>query len=80
VIEKVKRVSGVTVYLSGNEWLLDAGRDQLAEDVAYMQGMIEARKGSMVALDGRKRQCNVFQLFLQKPIRRAPERGLALGM
>jgi thiol-disulfide isomerase/thioredoxin len=67
VVARARALPAAALYVKAMERYLEVGPARMAEDIAYMERMIGARKGSMAALDGMKRRCNVYRLFLEKP-------------
>jgi protein disulfide-isomerase A6 len=64
VIEKMRKVVGAEFYVKAMERYVAKGKDQIQKDVEVMREMLDARQGSMKALDGMKRRYNIFMRFL----------------
>jgi thioredoxin-like negative regulator of GroEL len=66
-LEKMKSIPGADFYVKVVERFLAKGEEQIKKDIATMEGILVARKGSSASLDGIKRRYNVFVQFVPKP-------------
>jgi protein disulfide-isomerase A6 len=71
-LERMQSIPGAEYYVKVVERFLAKGAEQVKKDMAVMQGILAARKGSWASLDGMKKRYNVFAQFFQNATQTQP--------